>query len=60
MNKLYRCRCSYIINEKEKEFLKGKGQLPDVDCCFGCDSSFQGTRKLIDRIRYLFFKNWRL
>ncbi len=49
---LYKCRCS-IINKKEKEFLKGGGQEPFIDNCFGCDSAFRRTKKLSDLIKYL-------
>lgn len=40
------------MNDKEKEALKGKGQRPAVDNCFGCDSPFLPTYNLLDYIKY--------
>ena len=53
---LYKCRCNYIIDDKMKEKLKGQGQLPDPDGCFGCDSPFNQTKKLIHYFQYYFQK----
>ncbi len=53
---LYKCRCNHIINDGMKEKLKGKGQLPFIDNCFGCDSKYLPTRKLIHYFRYYFQK----
>ena len=51
---LYKCRCNHIINDGMKEKLKGKGQLPFIDNCFGCDSKFHPTKNPIRWFQYYF------